>query len=134
MGTISVMSYGSDDEKPKVLNCEDEEIIFVSNLCKKGKLKRFIAKNKVDRIVFSPNDVSITVSDQKQIDELIDIISDVKLKESKNPELEGGLSIEFYSSDEKVSITVMSGYILTDNKAYSTDRDITAELRKYYAD
>ena len=90
--------------------------------------------DKVDRIDFFPNDVSITVSDQKQIDEIIDIISDVKLKESKNPELEGGLSIEFYSSDEKVSITVMSGYILTDNKAYSTDRDITAELRKYYAD
>lgn len=55
MGTISVMSYGLDSEKPKVLNCEDEEIIFVSNLCKKGKLKRFIAKNKVDRVVLKGN-------------------------------------------------------------------------------
>ena len=51
MGTISVMSYGLDSEKPKVLNCGDQEIIYVSDLCKKGRLKRFISKNKVDRVV-----------------------------------------------------------------------------------
>ena len=111
-------------------------ICFVGCLSNKSGENLFKSNflDNVDRIVFSPNNTSITITNKNQIYEIIDIISNVKLRESENPELEGGVSIEFYSGDEKVSITVLSKYILTENKTYSTSRDITAKLRKYYTD